>query len=285
MTQPKDALKKWGETAKYWTNYSDAITQMFAPVTEALIRDARISEGQSVLDVAGGAGEPSLTIAERVGPTGSVMCTDAIAEMVEAARAEAATRGLTNLQFRQCTAESLPFDDESFDVVVSRLGAMFFPDPLAACKEMLRVSKPGGTIGFVVWHKSELNPFCHVVSDVIARHVPADPPDPDAPDAFRFAELGKLASILSQAGATEVTDRVFHFQMQMPVSAGQFWTIRSEISETLRTKLATLSEAEQAQVAREVQESARPFFPNNQMNFPTQLIIVTGRKAQKNAIL
>ena len=285
MTQPKDALKKWGETAKYWTNYSDAITQMFAPVTEALIRDARISEGQSVLDVAGGAGEPSLTIAERVGPTGSVMCTDAIAEMVEAARAEAAMRGLTNVQFRQCTAESLPFDDESFDVVVSRLGAMFFPDPLAACKEMLRVSKPGGTIGFVVWHKSELNPFCHVVSDVIARHVPADPPDPDAPDAFRFAELGKLASILSQAGATEVTDRVFHFQMQMPVSAEQFWTIRSEISETLRTKLATLSEAEQAQVAREVQESARPFFPNNQMNFPTQLIIVTGRKAQNNAIL
>jgi ubiquinone/menaquinone biosynthesis C-methylase UbiE len=279
MTEPKDPLQKWGETAKYWTNYSDAITEMFAPVTEALIRDAHISEGQSVLDVAGGAGEPSLTIAERVGPTGSVMCTDAIAEMVEAARAEAAKRGLTNVEFRQCTAESLPFADESFDVVVSRLGAMFFPDPLAACKEMLRVAKPGGTIAFVVWHKSELNPFCHIVSDVIARHVPAAPPDPDAPDAFRFAELGKLASILSQGGASEVTDRILHFQMQVPVSAEQFWTFRSEISETLRSKVATLSEAEQAQVAREVQESVRPYFPDDQMNFPTQLIIVTGRKA------
>ena len=285
MTQPKDALQKWGETAKYWTNYSDAITEMFAPVTEALIGDAHIGEGQFVLDVAGGAGEPSLTIAERIGPTGTVMCTDAIAEMVEAARAEAAKRGLTNVEFRQCTAESLPFADESFDVVVSRLGAMFFPDPLAACKEMLRVSKPGGTIAFVVWHKSELNPFCHIVSDVIARHVPADPPEPDAPDAFRFAELGKLASILSQAGATDVTDKVLHFQMEAPVSAEQFWTIRSAVSETLRSKLATLSSEEQTQVAREVQESVRPYFPDDQMNFPTQLIIVTGRKAQKNAIL
>ena len=279
MTQPNDPLQKWGETARYWTRHSDIITEMFAPVTEALIRDAGISEGHSVLDVAGGAGEPSLTIAGRVGPNGSVTCTDAIAEMVEAARAEATSRGLTNVEFRQCTAESLPFANESFDVVVSRLGAMFFPDPLAACKEMLRVTKPGGTIAFVVWHKSELNPFCYLVSDVLSRHVPAAPVDPDAPDAFRFAELGKLASILKQAGATEVTDRVLHFQVQAPIAAKEFWSIRSEISETLRSKLATLSEAENAQIAHEVHEAIRPFFPNDQMNFPAQMIIVTGRKA------
>ena len=279
MTQPNDPLQKWGETARYWTRHSDIITEMFAPVTEALIRDAGISEGHSVLDVAGGAGEPSLTIAGRVGPNGSVTCTDAIAEMVEAARAEATSRGLTNVEFRQCTAESLPFANESFDVVVSRLGAMFFPDPLAASKEMLRVTKPGGTIAFVVWHKSELNPFCYLVSDVLSRHVPAAPVDPDAPDAFRFAELGKLASILKQAGATEVTDRVLHFQVQAPIAAKEFWSIRSEISETLRSKLATLSEAENAQIAHEVHEAIRPFFPNDQMNFPAQMIIVTGRKA------
>lgn len=278
MTQPIDTLQKWGETARYWTKHSDIIREMFAPVTEALIRDAGISEGHSVLDVAGGTGEPSLTIAERVGPSGSVTCTDAIAEMVEAARAEAASRGITNVEFRQCTAESLPFADESFDVVVSRLGAMFFLDPLAACTEMLRVTKPGGAIAFVVWHKSELNPYCHIISDVMSRHVAASPVDPDAPDAFRFAELGKLASILKQAGATEVTDRVLQFQAQVPITAEEFWTIRSEISETLRSKLATLSEAENAQVAHEVHEAIRPFFPNDQMNFPTKMIIVTGKK-------
>jgi ubiquinone/menaquinone biosynthesis C-methylase UbiE len=278
MTQPNDSLREWRETAQYWTRHSATIKEMFAPLTEALIRETGISEGQVVLDVAGGAGEPSLTIAERVGPTGSVTCTDAVAEMVEAARAEAASRGITNVEFRQCTAESLPFADDSFDVVVSRLGAMFFPDPLTACKEMLRVMKPGGTIAFVVWHTSEVNPFCHIVSDAVSRHVPAPPADPDAPSAFRFAELGKLASILTQAGATEVSDQILQFQMQAPLSAEQFWIMRSETSETLRSKLATLPEEEKAQVGREVQELVSPFFSNDRMNFPTQMIIVTGRK-------
>lgn len=279
MTQPTDSLREWRETAQYWTKHSDTIKEMFAPVTEALIREAGISEGDSVLDVAGGSGEPSLTIAERIGPAGSVTCTDAVAEMVEAARAEAGRRGITNVEFRQCTAESLPFGDESFDAVVSRLGAMFFPDPLAACKEMLRVTKHGGRVAFVVWHTSELNPFCHIVSDVVSRHVPAPPVDPDAPGAFRFAELGKLASILAQAGAADVGEQVLQFQMQAPISAEQFWTIRSEISESLRSKLATLSDPAKMEVGREVLESIRPYFPNNQMNFPTQMLIVTGRKS------
>ncbi len=88
-----------------------------------------IVRGQSVLDIAGGPGEPSLTIAETVGPTGSVICTDAAARMVEAAESEARRRGITNVTFRQCAADSLPFGNDSFVVVVraqviivSRLG-------------------------------------------------------------------------------------------------------------------------------------------------------------------
>ena len=126
MTQAehKDTLREWRESAKYWAWYSATIRQMFAPLTQALIADARIAQGHSVLDVAGGPGEPSLTIAETVGPTGSVMCADAVAEMVEAARTVARDRHLSNIEFRQCTAESLPFLDSSFDIVVSRLGAL-----------------------------------------------------------------------------------------------------------------------------------------------------------------
>src|SRR5688572_7233707 len=97
-TQQNDPLREWRETAKYWTKHSDTIRTMFAPLTEALIEAASITQGHAVLDVAGGAGEPSLTIAERVGPTGSVTCTDGVAEMVEAARVEATSRGLTNIQ-------------------------------------------------------------------------------------------------------------------------------------------------------------------------------------------
>ena len=195
-----DMLHVWQESARYWTQHSDTIHKMFVPLTRALIERAGIQKGQSVLDIAGGAGEPSLTIAGVVGPEGSVTCTDGVAEMVEAARAAAERRGITNVQFQQCEAGSLPFAGSSFDVVVSRLGIMFFPDPVTAVREMLRVLKPGGKLAFAVWGKSEVNPFCYLVTRVMDQHVKSSAADPDAPNAFRFAEPGTLADVLAEAG-------------------------------------------------------------------------------------
>jgi len=276
--KPEEMLDGWRETAHYWTKYSDTIAKMFAPLTEAMIERAGICEGQSVLDVAGGAGEPSLTIAERVGPNGSVTCTDAVAEMVEAARHEANRRGLKNVQFQQCTADSLPFPDNSFDVVVSRLGVMFFLDSVKAMREMLRVVKPGGSLTFAVWYKSDVNPFCYLVSGVIEQHVKAVEADPNAPNAFRFAEPGKLAGVMKQAGAIDVRDEIVSFDIEAPLSALEFWTMRSQTSDTLREKLAKLPAAEQSQIGEEVQQAVKDFFPDNRMKFPTQMLIATGRK-------
>ena len=275
MTNP--ALISWTETAKHWIQYSKTLRTMFAPLTAALIEHAKIAEGQSVLDVAGGSGEPALTIAEKVGPAGSVTCTDAVAEMVQAAREDATRRGLANVQFRECTADSLPFPDNSFDATVCRLGIMFFPDPSSAVREMLRVTKPGGKLALAVWHKSEVNPFCYVVTNVMARHVNT-PADPDAPNAFRFAEPGDLANVLTEAGASNVEERVVKFNLQAPISAHQFWIMRSHTSDTLREKLAKLSTGEQTQIANEVEQEVKDFFPHDQMNFPTQMILVSGNK-------
>lgn len=272
------ALLSWTETAKYWIQYSDMLREIFAPLTEALIEQANIEVGQSVLDVAGGSGEPGLTIAEKVGPGGSVTCTDAVAEMVEAARYDATRRGLANVQFRQCKADSLLFADNSFDAVVCRLGIMFFPDPVAAVREMLRVTKPGGNVALAVWGKSEVNPFCYVVTNVLAQHVSSPPADPDAPNAFRFAEPGKLARVMTDAGASEVNEHVLTLNLESPITAHQFWTMRSLVSDTLREKLAKLPSDEQAQIGREVEQESADFFPQNQMNFPAQMVLVSGKK-------
>jgi ubiquinone/menaquinone biosynthesis C-methylase UbiE len=276
MTNP--VLITWNENAKYWIQYSETIRAMFAPLTAALIEHANIEKGQAVLDVAGGCGEPGLTIAEKVGPSGSVTCTDAVAEMVEGARHDSTRRGLTNVQFHQCTADSLPFPDDFFDATVCRLGIMFVPDPVAAVREMLRVTKPGGKLAVAVWHKSEINPFCYVVTNVMARHVNSPAADPNAPNAFRFAETGKLANVFSEAGASEVEERVVKFNIQAPLSPHQFWAMRSLTSDTLREKLAKLSSAEQSQIASEVEQEVKEFFPQNQMNFPAQMFLVTGTK-------
>lgn len=278
MGQPTDTLNEWRETAKYWVKHSATIRTMFAPLTQALLERAGIHEGQSVLDVAGGAGEPSLTIAEKVGPAGAVMCTDAVSEMVEAARNEANRQGLENIQFRDCKADALPFANNSFDVVVSRLGVMFFPDVHAAMREMLRVTKPNGNLAFAVWHKSELNPFCYLITNVIDQHIEPTTSDPDGPSAFRFAETGKLANIMTEAGAVNVQEKIFKFNIAAPISPLEFWTMRSQTSDTLREKLKRLSEDEQSQVTAEVELGVKEFFPADQMNFPAQMVIVTGKK-------
>jgi ubiquinone/menaquinone biosynthesis C-methylase UbiE len=271
-------LDVWRESAIFWTKHSDTIHQMFMPLTRALIERAGIHKGQTVLDVAGGAGEPSLTIAGVVGPEGSVTCTDGVVEMNEAARAEAQRRGITNVQFRQCVADSLPFADSSFDVVVSRLGVMLFPDPAGAMREMLRVLKPGGRLAFAVWGKSEVNPFCYLVTRVMDQHVKSPAADPDAPNAFRFAEPGKLKRVMTEAGAVDVEEGEVTFNLEAPVSPQQFWAMRSKMSDTLREKLNRLSADEQAQIAIEVEQAVQEFFPDNQMKFPAHLIIATGNK-------
>src|SRR5262245_43182639 len=87
--QSADVLREWRDSAAYWREHYSTIRAMFAPLTKALIEEAEIIEGDIVLDVAGGSGEPSLTIAELVRPRGLVTYTDAIAEMVAAAEDEA----------------------------------------------------------------------------------------------------------------------------------------------------------------------------------------------------
>jgi ubiquinone/menaquinone biosynthesis C-methylase UbiE len=273
-----EVLREWRESARYWQKHAGTIRTMFGPVTQALIEGADVIEGDAVLDVACGAGEPSLTIAETVGPTGSVTCTDVTPEMVAAAESEALRRGLTNVAFRQCAADSLPFESKSFDAVVSRLGVMFFPDPLASVREMLRVTKHEGAIALAVWGKSELNPFSYVITDVVARYLEAQPADPNAPGAFRFAEPGSLARIIAEAGAVEVKERVLKFDITAPIAPEQFWELRSETSGTLREKLATLAPLQANSLAQEAQDKVREYFSDNQVSIPAQMIIVTGRK-------
>jgi len=278
-SQNDEVLREWRESAFYWQKHADTIRTMFGPITQALMEGAEIVEGDAVLDVAGGAGEPSLTIAETVGPTGSVICTDVTAEMVAAAQSEAQRHGVTNIAFRQCAADSLPFENNSFDAAVCRLGVMFFPEPLAGLREMLRVAKREGVLSLAVWDKGELNPFSYLITDVLAKHFGAPAPaDPNAQGAFRFAEHGSLARILIDAGAANVGERVLEFQITAPISLKQFWELRSETSRTLREKLATLPEQQRNLIAQEVQEAVRKYFSNGQMSIPAQMIIVTGRK-------
>jgi ubiquinone/menaquinone biosynthesis C-methylase UbiE len=274
--QSDQILKKWRESAPYWETHRHTIRQMLAPLTAGIIAEAAIGEGHSVLDVAGGTGEPALTIADVVGARGSVTCTDAVLQMVAAARGESLRCRLTNLGFCQCAADSLPFPAAVFDVTVSRLGVMLFADPFGALVEMLRVTKPGGRVTAAVWQAAALNPFFSVVSSVVSRYVDSAPEDPLAPGAFRFAREGELAELMTRAGAVEVRQSDWRFRIEATITPEEFWTVRSQMSETLRDKLATLSAEQVAQVASEAQGAARGYYENGKISFPAQAWIVTG---------
>jgi ubiquinone/menaquinone biosynthesis C-methylase UbiE len=271
-------LDAWQTSARYWDKYRVLIAQMFAPLTSGLVEEARIGIGQKVLDIGGGSGEPSLTISGIVGPTGSVMYTDPVAGMVETAQAEAGRRALTNLHFRQCSADDLPFADRTFDVAVSRLSAMFFVDPVTAVREALRVIVESGYVSFVVWGPKETNPFFSTVADVMDRFVESPRQDPDAPDAFRFAVPGKLAGILVNTDAEKVIERHLNFQIEAAISFEQFWQLRTEMSETLREKMAGLTPAQLPTIKEAVADAAQRYFVSGKMSFPAEALIVSGRR-------
>src|SRR6266850_3454238 len=274
----KEVLAAWETSSQYWNKHQSLIASMFVPLTDALIEAAHIGPGQSVLDVGGGSGEPSLTIAAIVGQSGSVAYTDPSAGMVKAARDEADRRGLTNIRFHQCPAEQLPFPDNAFDGAVSRLAAMFFPDPTAGLREILRVIKPSANLSFVVWADKGVNPFFRIVTDILERFIPVEAEDEDAPAAFRFAAPGKLARLLSDAGATSIKERTLKFQIDAPITPARFWEMRTEMSDTFRNKLAQL-EVDQVAVIREaVQQGVAVYFETGAMSFPAQALIVSGQK-------
>ena len=279
MQSTQDVLNRWTNVAPFWEKYRPIIRQMFAPVTQALVEDGRIGNGHAVLDIATGPGEPALTIASLVGPEGKVFGIDPVSEMVEAARREADRLGLKNAQFEVAPADLLPFSAGTFDAVVSRFGVMFFPSPVNAIREMLRVLKPGGKLALAVWHLAEKNPFFYTLSRVLGRYADSPPPAPDSPDPFRFATPGLLRDILAGAGALTPSERVLQFTIAAPISLEDFWTLRMEMSETLRQKVSMLSTEQLTEAKRLALGALREYSSDQGISFPAEVLIVSGSKA------
>jgi ubiquinone/menaquinone biosynthesis C-methylase UbiE len=278
MQRDQNIINRWSNSAPFWDKHREIIRHMFAPVTKALVEEAQITTGQSILDIAMGPGEPTLTIASIVGPQGKVFGVDPIPEMVAAARREASRLELNNVECEVAFADDLPFRVDTFDAAVSRFGAMFFPSPLDALREILRVLKPGRKLAFAVWHFAERNPFHFALSRVVDRYVEAPPLEPDALDSFRFAASGKLREILKQAAVEAPTERLLQFTIDAPVPVEDFWTLRLEMSEKLRERISTLSAERMAELKRDTLESINEYATNGRISFPGEVLIVSGSK-------
>ena len=128
-------------------DYPSMVETFLLPLGPRLVEAAGIGPGMRVLDVAAGTGNASIPAAK----TGAeVTASDLTPELLEAGRGRAAAEGVT-LEWAEADAEHLPFEDESFDVVMSSIGAMFAPRHQDVADELVRVCRPGGTIGLLSW--------------------------------------------------------------------------------------------------------------------------------------
>jgi ubiquinone/menaquinone biosynthesis C-methylase UbiE len=277
-SNPEDVRKRWRESAYYWSKHQNTIEQMFSSATQALIEKAEIKNGDRILDVAGGMGEPSFSIAERYRDKVEITFTDLIFEMIEASRKEANNRKLNQIQFCRCSGDQLPFCAQSFNVIVSRFGIMFFHDPPKSLNDMLRVLKPGGRISIAVWHRRDNNPVHEYFMAEVEKYFPSDPLPPDAPDAFRYAEEGKLATLVKSAGFSNVQEHVTDLLMQAPTNFEKFFEFRSEISDQLRDKVKAMDSNLRNRLYNDLRIRFEPYFDSVGLKVPAKIIVITARK-------
>jgi SAM-dependent methyltransferase len=128
-------------------DYPSMVETFLLPLGPRLVEASGIGAGMRVLDVASGTGNAAIPAAAR---GAEVVASDLTPELFEAGRARAAAEGV-ELEWAEADAESLPFEDASFDAVISSIGVMFAPHHQAAADEMVRVCRPGGTIGLLSW--------------------------------------------------------------------------------------------------------------------------------------
>jgi SAM-dependent methyltransferase len=185
-------------------DYPDMVETFLLPLGPQLVEACAIGAGMSVLDVAAGTGNASIPAAK----TGAqVTASDLTPELLNAGRARAESEGLT-LDWVQADAEHLPFADESFDVVISSIGAMFAPHHQDTADELVRVCRPGGTIGLLSWTPEGL---VGALFRMMGEFVPAPPPGVQPPPLWGSEEhLSELFSTrvdsrTPQRGVLDVT--------------------------------------------------------------------------------
>lgn len=134
---------------KMWASgdYPSMVETFLLPLGPRLVEAAGIGSGMDVLDVAAGTGNAALPAAEL---GARVVASDLTPELLEAGRAAAERQGL-ELEWVEADAENLPFEDASFDVAISSIGAMFAPMHQPVADELVRVTRPGGRIGLLCW--------------------------------------------------------------------------------------------------------------------------------------
>lgn len=195
-----------GYEGQHWADHQDRWDAVNAGFTQPLLDAANIDAHDQVLDIGCGNGLTTRLAAHHA-PRGHAVGVDLSDPMLARARATAGREAITNITFEQGDAQVHPFPNNSFDVAISRLGIMFFADPVAAFTNIGRALRPDGRLAFVCMRDTNRNEWVHILA-AIRQHLPrlfAPPATPDEPGMFSLADPNRIDHVLTHAGFADVT--------------------------------------------------------------------------------
>jgi len=195
----------WDDAAQGWNQHSGLIRAWLEPATTAMLDALRLAPGQRVLDLAAGAGDQTLDIAGRVGPTGQVLAVDISAAILRLAAEKVGAAGLSQVRFAQADAQALGPEVNGFDAVVCRLGLMFCQQPLLALRQVHAALAAGGRFAALVFAGPAQNPCITTTMAIAQRHAGVAAGNPATPGGL--LSLGNpqlLHTLLAQAGFGEI---------------------------------------------------------------------------------
>ena len=270
--------EQWQQSAAGWNDKTPQIRSWLLDSTAAMLEMAAIRQGHRVLDVAAGAGDQTLDIANRVGPEGEVVASDLSPAILEYARANAHRAGHRNIQFEVVDGEALNFEPESFDAAVCRLGLMFFPDPARGLGEMFRALKPGGHACTMVFSSPERNPCIAILVSTALKHAGLPPRDPYAPGGL--LSLGKpnlIDELFRGAGFREVATTKVAAPFKLSSARDYLDFIRTSAGPILQI-LGRLDESRRQAAWDEVEERLSTFNVTGGWEGPNELLLTAGSK-------
>jgi SAM-dependent methyltransferase len=196
--------KAWnGDEGDSWTRNEEHFNQTSRRHTARLFDHVALAADDVVLDVGCGCGATTREAARRAS-SGRALGVDLSGPMLERARERSRDAGLTNVTFEQADAQVHPFTPQSFSVAISRFGAMFFEDPVAAFTNIGRAVQPGARLGLLAWQELGRNEWLSAIRNALAvgRELPAPPVS--APGPFGLADPDAVRKILGEAGFVDV---------------------------------------------------------------------------------